>query len=198
MTIPAFNNSGVLPPYIGDPVQGERSPYRVDAPEVVHRFATSTRRCEILLGWLRLRSALHTLGIVRGFQWLDGSFCEDLASQARDPNDIDVITFLEPPAGVRSPDDFTDDLVRTRPDLTRPSRTKQLFKCDAYYVQLEPDERADVELVHYWYGLFSHRRDDTWKGMVQVPLDPTLDIRAQLAVVTAQAALPNTGGGTQP
>jgi hypothetical protein len=91
--IPAFSAAGVIPPFVGDPAAtGQRSPYRVSAVEVIGTFATSARRCDILQGWLKHRAALHSLGIVDGFQWLDGSFCEQLSS--REPNDIDLVTFF--------------------------------------------------------------------------------------------------------
>lgn len=90
--IPAFCAAGVIPPFVGDPASlRPRSPYAVSVRDVVERFATSTKRCDILRGWLDHRAAVHSLGIVDGFQWLDGSFCERLIH--REPNDIDLVTF---------------------------------------------------------------------------------------------------------
>jgi hypothetical protein len=37
---------------------------------------------------------LHAAGIIDGFQWLDGSFLENIESlESRSPRDIDVVTF---------------------------------------------------------------------------------------------------------
>lgn len=192
MTIPSFAASGVLPPYLGDPAKGDRSPYRVDVTEVIDRFATSAKRCEILLGWLTFRAEVHKLGIVAGYQWLDGSFCEDLTHARREPNDIDIVTFAQPPLLTGdAAQSFLDRVAETRPDLTDPRQTKQRYLCDAYWVQLS-DADANAEVVHYWYGLFSHRRgDDTWKGMVQVPLDPSNDKNAERALKLAVRRIAN-------
>ena len=48
--IPAFNISGVLPPFLGeDPTRRvEMSPYEVSIADVVRRYAKSEERVEIL------------------------------------------------------------------------------------------------------------------------------------------------------
>ena len=56
----------------------DRSPYEVSVIDLVERFATSPERIEILEGYLNYRKALHDLGLLEGFQWLDGSFCENV------------------------------------------------------------------------------------------------------------------------
>ncbi len=102
-SIPAWNSAGVLPP-IRPNAPGsspDRSPYVVDLAVLVDRFATSTERMAILDGLLRFRAALHAAGITSGFQWLDGSFLEQVeALEGRAPRDIDVVTFLALPQGL--------------------------------------------------------------------------------------------------
>ncbi|MEJ7601436.1 MAG: hypothetical protein WKG01_26265 [Kofleriaceae bacterium] len=143
------------------------------------------KRCEILRGWLRFRAELHKLGIVVGFQWLDGSFCEQLSRVEREPNDIDIVTLAETTAQEDDAVPLLDTIVATRPDLADPRQTKIRYLCDAYWVHLRETD-ANVDLVHYWYGLFSHRRgDDTWKGMVEVTLDPSHDATAERALKLA-------------
>jgi hypothetical protein len=45
----------------------------------------------IIEGLLRLRATLRQAGLDRGFQWVNGSFTEDVETeQRRAPNDIDV------------------------------------------------------------------------------------------------------------
>jgi hypothetical protein len=67
--IPAFSAAGVIPPFVGDPASlGPRSLYAVSVRDVVERFATSPKRCDILRGWLGHRAAVHSLGLVDGFQ----------------------------------------------------------------------------------------------------------------------------------
>lgn len=132
-------------------------------PDVVRRFGTSEHRCTILRGLLHYRTELRRIGVARAFQWLDGSFVENIP---REPNDIDAVTFAEqvPRLGA---------LQTSDQELFDASKTKQRFSCDAYLVQLAIANRAKmVERVAYWYGLFSHRRVTfEWKGIVQVDLD---------------------------
>jgi hypothetical protein len=79
----------------------DRSPYRVDLISFIDRFSTTAPRVKILDGLLRFRAWLHNLGILSGFQWVDGSFLEDIETIAkRPPNDIDVVTFFDMPPGV--------------------------------------------------------------------------------------------------
>ena len=46
-----------------------------------------------MAGFLDFRALLHSLGINTGFQWLDGSFMENVELlEQRAPKDIDVVT----------------------------------------------------------------------------------------------------------
>jgi hypothetical protein len=98
MPIPPFSIDGVLPPHVGASGPGglpqDMTPYVVTAVEVVSTLATTAKRKAILERWLSFRAALRGLGFQRGFQWLDGSFVEE-----KDPNDLDVITFVFRPVG---------------------------------------------------------------------------------------------------
>jgi hypothetical protein len=65
---------------------------------LVQRFAASRERLDILRGLLEYRAALGAIGIVQGFQWLDGSFVEDVeVTKGRPPSDIDVVTLAYRP-----------------------------------------------------------------------------------------------------
>lgn len=80
VAIPAWNSAGVLPP-IRPNAPGsspDRSPYVVDLAVLFDRFTTSPERMAILDGLLRFRADLHAAGITSGFQWLDGSFLEQV------------------------------------------------------------------------------------------------------------------------
>ena len=170
--IPPFNHSGVLPPYLGDSPQqhASSSPYTATAFDVVERFATSPVRRRILRGWLEMRAELSALGFVDGFQWLDGSFVEDVeADQRRDPNDVDLVTFASTPAGMSIQQ--VQELLDGRPELFTSSGARSRFHCDAYMVRLDGVPRKVVTRAAYYLGLFSHRRrDNLWKGLLQVPL----------------------------
>ncbi|MCP3065779.1 hypothetical protein LXT21_44135 [Myxococcus sp. K38C18041901] len=170
--VPDHNGDGIIPPYsAADPaVPGSRSPYSTEWDEVIQRFATSDRRVEILLGLVAYREAIRGIGIVDGFQWLTGSFVEQIP---REPGDVDVVTFFHVPPGL--------DSTAARP-LFDSRCAKAQYHCDAYPVPLSyppgpnapSHTQAVVSLVDqttYWYGLFSHRRiTSAWKGFVQLPL----------------------------
>jgi hypothetical protein len=170
--IPEFNHSNVLPPFVGGRMSSaDSSPYRVEALELARRFGRGVDRCDIVRGLFRYRAELRELGFVQGFQWLDGSFVEDIESrEGRPPRDIDVVTFAFPPGG-QDPD-AVRRLLLSRPDVFDLGRCKAGFRCDAHLVNLAGAPEWLVTQTRYWYGLFSHRRGDTlWKGMLQLSLD---------------------------
>jgi hypothetical protein len=172
VAIPHRNALGLLPPIDPDrPASADRSPYRVSLPDVVQRFATSPDRCQILSGLLAYRAALHGIGVISGFQWLDGSFMENVERiEGRPPHDLDVVTFAETRAVTRSPEAalvFNHD------------RTKARFGMDAYVVDLDGLVPSKLTtLAAYWYSMWSHRRNQAWKGYLQVELSPSEDARA--------------------
>lgn len=177
--IPAWTIDGVLPPRDAtSPSSPERSPYRVQLADVVLRFATTPRRREIVEGWLEFRSALHANGVVQGFQWLDGSFAEDIeVTERRPPNDIDVVTFYRLSDG-----DSQAMLAARLGALTDKKLVKQLYKVDNYWVHLGMEPARLVQLSTYWYSMWSHRRTDAWKGFLQVDLAPAEDGIARMAL----------------
>ena len=126
-----------------------------------------------------------------GFQWLDGSFLENIeVIEARSPNDLDVVTFFRLPAGTSQAE------IRTRaPDAfpqTRAERSvfKSVFFVDPYLVNLgAPPERL-VRSSTYWYSVWSHRRDSNWKGYLQIDLNPAAD-----AAAASYLSLPPATGG---
>lgn len=177
--IPNWNLHGVLPPIDpSNPVSKHRSPYKVSLIDLIPRFGISIERLEILEGLLSLRSELHGVGLVKGFQWLDGSFSENIELlQSRPPNDIDVVTFFH------LPDAKTEnDLLIEYPQLFDRDHIWDTYHVDAYYVGLPDADPAENDLEDliadsiYWYGVWSHQRNSfSWKGYLQVDLSPTDD-----------------------
>lgn len=170
--IPNFNHSHVLPPFVGDsPTQmALASPYPTTASELVARLGDTAQRCALLKGLFAYRQALAALGFSEGFQWLDGSFVEDVeAHEQRAPNDIDVVTFATTPSGRDAAQVLV--LAQAHPDIFEPAQTKRRFGCDAYLVRLDGSPMRLVSRAAYYQGLFSHRRsDNVWKGMLVLPL----------------------------
>ena len=152
---------------------------------MVLRFNTSPDRNAILDGFLRFRAALHGAGVVTGFQWIDGSFLEDIETlEARPPNDIDVVTFYYLPAGM------TQAMLLALNPNSAPSRAKAAYRVEGYYQQLGAASERLVRQSAYWYSVWSHRRSLAWKGYIEVALDPANDAAALALLASASA----TGG----
>ncbi len=172
VAIPAWNPQGLLPPIDSElPTSIQRSPYPVTLLDVVMRFSSSPERRSVLTGFLDYRVALHQIGITEGFQWLDGSFLEDIETlERRAPRDMDVVTFMHTPAH------FADADLAT---LDR-DNAKTQFRVDAYIVEL--DEMPPGGLVNmsaYWYSMWSHRRNQSWKGFLRIDLAASEDAQAR-------------------
>lgn len=182
MPIPPFSIDGVLPPYVGPQGPGGRvedmSPYVVTALEVASTLGGTKERKNILRGWLKHRAALRALGFQRGFQWLDGSFVE-----AKEPKDLDVVTFLFRPPGIYDVTDLVA-LMTANAHLFQRFSVKASYALDAFFIDLDGSPETIVNASRYLLGLFSHRRgDDLWKGMLQVRLENTADDGAASALL---------------
>lgn len=180
--IPRWNDQGVLPPVNPvDPASIDRSPYWVSLPALIRRFATSPQRRAILAGFLRYRADLHALGLTQGFQWLDGSFLEDVERlENQPPNDLDVVTFFDLPREV-SPESLYD----RNKEIFHHDSSKRMYHVDGYFVQLLVDDFGDVDDIidqtTYWYSMWSHRRNQMWKGFLKIDLAPVEDEDSLLA-----------------
>lgn len=171
--IPAMSPSGVLPPFTGasPELAGSMSPYHATMGEVADQLCATPDRAKLLRGLLALRAELHALGIVDGYQWLDGSFCEDVEkNRGRPPGDIDVVTLLLRPAPVIADPDWQQFCAANQRILDSNS-TKALFSCDAFYIDAGYAALLVADQVTYWFGLFTHQRVSyQWKGILQIPL----------------------------
>ena len=176
-TIPAWNNSGIIPPIRpGEPGHSsKRSPYRASLIEVIDRFCTSQARASILEGYLQFREALQATGLDSGFQWLNGSFVEDKESRIGDaPADIDVVTFAQLPNGKSQ-----GDLNSAAPHLFDHGHVKATYKVDGYFQFLgDPSSVFFVRQTSYWNSMWSHTRNHEWKGFLQVELAADEDAAA--------------------
>lgn len=177
--IPQFNQSGILPPFLlesGPTSFADTSPYKTSLVDFVSRFATSVERKKILQGFLAYRIALKKVGITSGFQWIDGSFTENIEKTAgRPPSDIDLVTFAHRPEKYRSLGDWKA-LVSANDDLFYPADSKSKYFCDAYFVDFDIPPMLIVKRTSYWFGLFSHKRESyMWKGMLEIDLSENED-----------------------
>lgn len=114
---------------------------------------------------------MTALNIIYGFQWLNGSFMENIEiSQNRPPKDLDVVTFfgnlsLADQANLRS----------TFPEFGNPSLSKNNFNIDHYPVDYTYRPEVTVEQTRYWLQLFTHNRIGIWKGILKLPLNTPIE-----------------------
>ncbi|BBE11064.1 hypothetical protein HH1059_13790 [Halorhodospira halochloris] len=184
MTIPNWNHQGVLPPYVGSQTGSDgRSPYPTTLVEVLEHFGTSPERCKVLRGFLDYRQELYSIGVKQGFQWVNGSFAENVEIlEERPPEDVDVVTFFAVPSG-----ESQQTLLEKNADVFRPASVKRRHGVDGYPVPWDGgDWQRLVKHASYWYSLWSHRRNHLWKGFVQIPLEPSEEVpRAVLDNITS-------------
>jgi hypothetical protein len=172
MPIPDFDHNNVLPPHLGNPVlKSELSPYPCTILELCTKFSTSPERIEILKNFVQFRKKMTINGVLFGFQWLDGSFLENIEiSQNRPPRDLDLVTFY----GNISPTDQANISV-SFPEFINPILSKTNFLLDHYPADITYNPIATVEITRYWLQLFSHNRNSVWKGILQLPLNSEVD-----------------------
>lgn len=174
--IPDFNLNGVLPPFVGSTPGGQAalsSPYQCSPIEMVTRFSTTGHRRALLHGFFRFREALRAKNIEYGFQWVDGSFTENIEAQGREPRDIDVVTLSYRPLGLATDVAAWTAFVVAQQTGGIFDRTlnRNTFDCDTSFVDLHAAPHLIARQAAYWNGLFSHRRNTfQWKGMLAVPL----------------------------
>lgn len=166
--IPAFDHNLVLPPHLGDPTSlVQLSPYPCTTLDLCQRFGTTAERREILGKFLDFRDRLRMEGLTNGFQWLDGSFLEDVeAREGRAPRDLDVVTVY---SGYDLP--FQSRLFTNFPEVANPALSKANYSLDHYPFDAGYDPGATVEFTRYWILLFSHNRLGVWKGMLKIDLN---------------------------
>ena len=175
--IPNFTISGSLPPYMGATSTDSAlmSPYETTLLKIAKTLCRSPERKVIFRGLLNYRQQLATIGLTDGFQWLSGSFMEDIETlEKRHPHDVDVVTYCRRPAGAKDPFAWRAfNLANV--GLIHPVMVKAAFSCDSYLVDLDLPSEVLVERTRYWFGVYSHRRDGLWKGLLQVPLAVSQD-----------------------
>ncbi|HFK7184586.1 TPA: hypothetical protein ACG0BA_000174 [Serratia odorifera] len=175
-TIPLWNSMGIIPPIDeSDPISLARSPYELDIVRFVRFFAITQARVKILRGFLDFRNELTSVGLVDGFQWVDGSFTENVELiERRAPNDVDVVTFFNFQPG------DNDNIVHSRnPNIFNQKLVKKQYLVDSYFEGLQAPGASLVARTVYWYSMWAHKRDLSWKGFIQLPLSPALDLVAR-------------------
>lgn len=180
--IPNWTMAGVIPP-VHPHVQGhdpKRSPYECSLADFVKKFSKTAARIRLLEKFVEYRAELYRRGILNGFQWIDGSFTENVEDQQnRSPNDIDVVTYFLLPEG-ETQKTFWPKIS----DLFY-KNAKTRWSVDAYpYVLGKTVDALQIKQISYWYSMWSHKRDSTWKGFVQVNLSPVDDLLVEAEIAS--------------
>lgn len=180
---------GIVPPFVGgDPtIQTNMSPYFTSMQAFAQRFGDTPERQTIIEGLLDYRAALMAIGIT-GFQWLSGSFVEQVESiRGRPPGDVDVVSLINRPAAISSDDKWLEFLGTENGNLLiNPEGMKKAYRCDAYAIDLNEPGLDIAVVTSYWYGLFSHQRETSaWKGMVVVEINSEQDAEVRRSFTPA-------------
>ncbi|MBK8450755.1 MAG: hypothetical protein WBO31_09145 [Saprospiraceae bacterium] len=176
MPIPDFNTEGLLPPYLDSPLKVEDlSPYKCTIQELCERYCNTSERVIILTKFLLFRRRMRECGVLVGFQWINGSFVENIeGTEKRPPNDIDVITFYEGSSKI-------NNKIETEfPEFTDIDLSKKNYKVDHYIVDFSYNPIVLIDHTRYWSQLFTHKRNNIWKGILQVSLGTQSDDEAAL------------------
>jgi len=188
--VPAFDLRGFLPPFLGpDETTRSRSPYQVTMVELVAGLGTTPCRCNLLFGLLSYRSLMTNLGYTDGVQFIDGSFVENVENrEGRDPNDIDVFSFVVRPYRYRSNAALwaASGFGEWTTEIADRNRNKTRFGLDTFAIAI--DQAHPLGLIDetiYWYSLFAHKRiTHAWKGFVRIQLNSADDVAAKTALLT--------------
>lgn len=161
MPIPHFDPiRNALPPHRG--VNGKVtavSPFLCTLCEIYTLFWTTEHRRVLLRGLMDFRAECRSRGII-GKQWIAGSFVEEIETlEDRPPNDIDVVTFVKTP---ESPADISRALSLPT-DISVRDTTKAKYPIDNIFVPFRSPPSGLLKSICYFYGLYTHRKDGTWK-----------------------------------
>lgn len=176
-SIPAFNDNYLLPPFRADRFDvidnfhdNYLSPYKCTLIEVFEKFGITKKRIKILKGLYLFRRELNRHNITQGYQWLYGSFTENIeAAENRSPNDLDIATFYQ-----NSSDIENKFLEKIFPEFICNKKSKAKYELDhsSYKVFASPPHfLTPVDIVSDLTQLYTHNRKGVWKGILRLELN---------------------------
>lgn len=135
--------------------------------EIAERFGTTAERKRLLLNFLDFRQKIRDAGMMKAFQWVDGSFVEDVENGlGRPPKDIDVFTVCW---GYK--DFFFDQFVLTFPEFSDRAAVKRKYNVDHLFLDADHDRLLTIDFTRFVTQLFSHNRNQVWKGILKIDVD---------------------------
>jgi hypothetical protein len=138
--------------------------------EMAKALGTSAERAKLLRGLIKYRALMLALGL-KGAQWVDGSFCEDIeAKEKRPPADIDIVTLLIRPIPLQDKTAWAT-AVSNNPVIFDATVAKATCGCHPFFVDIGMPAAYIFPQLIYYFGLFTHQRlSYLWKGLIQIPL----------------------------
>jgi hypothetical protein len=95
---------------------------------------------------------------------------------------VDVVTFLQAPTAFCEP-------IGADAEALEHDAAKVRFRVDAYFVELDVlTPRELTGWAAYWYSMWSHRRNQAWKGFLQIELAPHEDAEARVLLSERERA----------
>lgn len=98
---------------------------------------------------------------------------------------MDVVTFLKAPTTFLPTPKQAEALDH--------DHVKRIYLIDSYLIEIDQmDRRNLIRKAAYWYSIWSHRRNQAWKGYLEVDLNPAFDqqVREWLNQQDSQEAQP--------
>lgn len=178
--IPDWDERHLLPADL--PPHWEGSPYRANLTEVIARFGHTAERRRLLAGLIRYRRTLRSIGFTRGFQWIGGSFVDDVETrEGRPPNDIDTFFFLHSPPGIEHELQLVTFLAE-HAQLFDKAYTKPNFLCDGGILPLDGrwfahSAESHVLKIAEHAQLYSRARSNEIRGFIQLGFESLDDDR---------------------
>jgi len=162
--------------------RGQLSPYACTTVDLCQRLGMTPERRAILGKFLDFRDRLNNEGLTNGFQWLDGSFLEDVETrESRPPKDLDLVTVYW---GYDRA--FQTGLLSRFREFASPALSKAAYSLDHYNFDAGFHPTVTLEQTRYWILLFSHNRQAVWKGILRIELNtPAEDAVARQELANA-------------
>ena len=173
-----WDSEGKIPYELDNPDLSNQSPYRISLLRLVRDFGYTPARRALLANFLEYRTTLHQAGIMRGFQWVNGSFVENIEqTEIREPNDIDVVTFFQLPDGFTERTFITANVTILDPDFI-----KSKYRVDAQHIVLDPENDYSTYSYSFWHNFWSYDRYGRRKGYLEIDLSANEEDAAAAAI----------------
>ena len=141
-----YSMRGVVPHHLEDwPERPVMPPYSISLTEFARHFTYSATRISLFRGLLDIRKSLKLQGI-SGFQWVNGSFVQSEAIYGRDPDDIDILTWV-----ICDSDEHFEELIK---DIDCEAM-KRDNHCHVFFAPAV-EGKIPWHYGAYWLWLFGH------------------------------------------